>query len=322
MNILWIKDGKKGHEKQVKALLEEIIKTADIKIYEENYHINTLQRFIDIINYAFSYFFRTNNHHKILNKYSENNIDIVIGAGTNIHARMLLLKKAFNKKIIVISVLTPSFFKNNFDFICAPKHDAEKLNNYKNVILFEGSLAKVSTLNTDNKVGLIGLGGLNKHFVFNEDDLIKQIEYVLSLYQEKNWHLYVSRRTPESMIQKIELLSKSFLNLIIANNDFDALLQKASIKFISQDSMNMIYESLSTSGKTFLFNMKIKNDNKVTRQIERLQKNKQIGYIENIAISEDIRKIKILPQNDYTNVFAEVEKVSFQLINKLNSTLK
>jgi mitochondrial fission protein ELM1 len=124
------------------------------------------------------------------------------------------------------------------------------------------------------------------------------------------------------MIQKIELLSKSFLNLIIANNDFDALLQKASIKFISQDSMNMIYESLSTSGKTFLFNMKIKNDNKVTRQIERLQKNKQIGYIENIAISEDIRKIKILPQNDYTDVFAEVEKVSFQLINKLNSTLK
>jgi Mg/Co/Ni transporter MgtE len=86
--------------------------------------------------------------------------------------------------------------------------------------------------------------------------------------------------------------------------------------------MNMIYESLSTSGKTFLFNMKIKNDNKVTRQIERLQKNKQIGYIENIAISEDIRKIKILPQNDYTDVFAEVEKVSFQLINKLNSTLK
>jgi len=46
MNILWIKDGKKGHEKQVQALLEELSKTTDIKIYEEDYHISSLKDFL------------------------------------------------------------------------------------------------------------------------------------------------------------------------------------------------------------------------------------------------------------------------------------
>ena len=34
MNILWIRDGKLGHEKQVHALLDEICKTEESNIYE------------------------------------------------------------------------------------------------------------------------------------------------------------------------------------------------------------------------------------------------------------------------------------------------
>ncbi len=45
MNILWIKDGKIGHEKQVKALLDEISKTEDIKVFEEEYKISKFKRF-------------------------------------------------------------------------------------------------------------------------------------------------------------------------------------------------------------------------------------------------------------------------------------
>ena len=45
MNILWIKDGKIGHEKQVKALLDEISKTEDITVFEEEFKISTFMRF-------------------------------------------------------------------------------------------------------------------------------------------------------------------------------------------------------------------------------------------------------------------------------------
>ena len=37
MNILWIKDGKIGHEKQVKTLLDELSKTNNISIINEDF---------------------------------------------------------------------------------------------------------------------------------------------------------------------------------------------------------------------------------------------------------------------------------------------
>jgi len=321
MNILWIKDGKKGHEKQVQALLEELSRTIDIKIYEENYHISSLKRFFDIFHHSTSYVFKKYDSCKILKSYNQNDVHLVVGAGSNIHIRILLLKKAlkdiYNKDIIAISVLTPSFFKNEFDFICAPKHDEIKLSNYKNIVFFEGSIAKVSTQEPDDDIGLIGLGGTNKHFVFNEDDLIKQIEYILSLYPNKDWYLFSSRRTTELMISKINILSNSYSNLITTHQSFDEIIRRASIKFITQDSMNMVYESLSTKGQTFVFNMKYKNENKITKQIKKLLENKQIGYIENISISDGLKKIKIQPQNPHHEVFAEVEKLSFQLTDEL-----
>ena len=323
MNILWIKDGKKGHEKQVQALLEELSKTIDIKIYEEDYHISSLKRFFDIFHHATSYVLKKHDSCKILKSYNQNDIQLVVGAGSNIHTRILLLKKTlkdiYNKDIIAISVLTPSLFKSEFNFICAPNHDEIKLSNMKNTIFFEGSLAKVSTQEPDDSVGLIGLGGTNKHFIFNEDDLIKQIEYILSLYPNKDWYLFSSRRTSELMISKINKLSNSYSNIIIDHESFDEIIKSASIKFITQDSMNMVYESLSTKGQTFLFNMKYKNENKITKQIKKLLENKQIGYIENISMSDGLNKIKIQPQNPHYEVFAEVEKLSFQLAGKLKA---
>ena len=321
MNILWIKDGKKGHEKQVQALLEELSKTIDIKIYQEDYHISSLKRFFDIFHHSTSYVFKKYDSCKIIKSYNQNDINLVIGAGSNIHTRLLLLKKflkdIYNKDIIAISVLTPSLFKNEFNFICAPNHDEIKLSNIKNTIFFEGSLAKVSIQEPDDSIGLIGLGGINNHFIFNEDDLIKQIEYVLSLYPNKDWYLFSSRRTSDLMIDKIKTLTDSFSNLIVAHENFDEIIKHASIKFITQDSMNMVYESLSTKGQTFVFNMKYKNENKITKQIKKLIENKQIGYIENIAMSDGLKKIKIQPQNPHYEVFAEVEKLSFKLADKL-----
>jgi mitochondrial fission protein ELM1 len=121
------------------------------------------------------------------------------------------------------------------------------------------------------------------------------------------------------MINKINILSNSYSNIIIDHESFDEIIKRASIKFITQDSMNMVYESLSTKGQTFVFNMKYKNENKITKQIKELLENKQIGYIENISMSDGLKKIKIQPQNPHYEVFAEVEKLSFQLAGRLKA---
>ena len=165
---------------------------------------------------------------------------------------------------------------------------------------------------------MIALGGLNKHYDFDEEDLLKQIQYILTLYPQKKWFLFISRRTPSYITEEISKLKNEFSNLIITDKDFDEVIEKASIKFITQDSVNMVYEALSTKGKTYLFNMNYKKENKISRQMNLLITNKQIGYIEKINIAEGLEKIKIQSQNPYHEVFSEVEKVAYQLIKKLN----
>jgi len=194
----------------------------------------------------------------------------------------------------------------------------KKLTNNENIIYFEGSLAKVSIKDIDKNVGLIALGGLNKYYDFDEEDLLKQIQYILTLYPQKKWFLFISRRTPSYITEEISKLKNEFSNLIITDKDFDEVIEKASIKFITQDSVNMVYEALSTKGKTYLFNMNYKKENKISRQMNLLITNKQIGYIEKINIAEGLEKIKIQSQNPYHEVFSEVEKVAYQLIKKLN----
>ncbi len=323
MNILWIKDGKQGHEKQVKVLIDELSKSVDINLIEENYKINNLSRLKNYYHYLTNNFFnKAVEFIKLMNKCNQNNIDCVIGAGSSVHMRMLLIKSYFKNKhqkdISLVSVLVPSLFHKNFSVICAPLHDDKKLTNNENIIYFEGSLAKVSIKDIDENIGLIALGGLNKHYDFDEEDLLKQIQYILTLYPQKKWFLFISRRTPSYITEEISKLKNEFSNLIITDKDFDEVIEKASIKFITQDSVNMVYEALSTKGKTYLFNMNYKKENKISRQMNLLITNKQIGYIEKINIAEGLEKIKIQSQNPYHEVFSEVEKVAYQLIKKLN----
>ena len=252
--------------------------------------------------------------------YKKNKIDIVIGAGSSIHIRILLIKRYLSNlgiSVKAISVLTPSIYKNNFDVICAPIHDSSKLSKNKNVIYFEGSLAQVSTSEIDESIGFIGIGGINNHYIFDENEIIRQIEFVTSLYTQKNWFLFTTRRTPNKMIERINNLASKNSNLIISNNNYDEIIKKASVKFVTQDSVNMVYESLSTKGQTFLFNMKYIKVNKIVEQMNQLLANKQVGYIENIKMADGLNKIKTIPQNLHNDVFAEVEKVAYKLMQKI-----
>ena len=67
MNILWVKDGKIGHEKQVKVLLDEISKSTEVSITEYVIPPFSVQEFLSNL------FKKT--------PLIDNEFDIVIGAG-------------------------------------------------------------------------------------------------------------------------------------------------------------------------------------------------------------------------------------------------
>lgn len=303
MNILWVKDNNIGHEKQVKVLLDEIAKNIDLNIDQRSVKGFFPFRYVENI---------------FKKKY-----DLIIGAGHKTYSQLLRIKKYQKKNTKTIAVLSPSFNKNKFDIICAPFHDKEKFINENNVIFFEGSLAKVSDLSIDENTVVIAIGGKNNHYIFDENHLLSQIEYFIAIHSNKSCYIFNSRRTPNSMNYKLKHLKNkyentSFLDINDGPNDFENMLNKASSKLITRDSVNMIFESLSCKGKTYLLDMlSNKNSNKVVMTVNKLIKNKNIGYIENGEITKGITKMKLHNQNAHYEVFAEVEKVAYEINKRL-----
>ena len=183
MKICWFKDSKIGHEKQVHAILDNLALTQDLHI-EERYINNPfwLELFLYLL--------------KI--KPKQNSIpDIIIGAGSKTTIPMLRYK--IDSKTKVISVMKPQFFESKFDLIVAPRHDYKVVPD--NVFTYIGSIAKVN-INPDlEDIGLIVIGGVNKHFNFDDNYLISQIDFVISLYPDTNWIVFNSRRTPKSFLE-------------------------------------------------------------------------------------------------------------------------
>ena len=301
MNVLWIKDGNIGHEKQVRVLLDQLLK---------NKQLNIIERTIRGIFPFFTY----------INDVEENYYDLIIGAGNKTYPLLLDTKKYQKNITKTVAVLTPSFKKDKFDIICAPYHDEHKLKDINNVIYFKGSLASVSLSEPEEKTILIAIGGKNKHYHFDQKHIISQIKYFISLHPDKDCYIYNSRRTPTKMNDEILSLKNNKNNIYFIDyknqqsSSFEHILHKASSKLITRDSMNMVFESLSCRGKTYLIDMRVKNKkSKVLNVINNLIKHNEVGSIEFDNPIDGISTMKLKTQNIYNDVFAEVEKVEYKL---------
>ena len=301
MNVLWIKDGNIGHEKQVRVLLDQLLK---------NKQLNIIERTIKGIFPFFTY----------INDVEENYYDLIIGAGNKTYPLLLDTKKYQKNITKTVAVLTPSFKKDKFDIICAPYHDEHKLKDINNVIYFKGSLASVSLSEPEEKTILIAIGGKNKHYHFDQKHIISQIKYFISLHSDKDCYIYNSRRTPTKMNDEILSLKNNKNNIYFIDyknqqsSSFEHILHKASSKLITRDSMNMVFESLSCKGKTYLIDMRVKNKkSKVLNVINDLIKNNEIGLIEFSNPVDSMSVMKLKTQNIHNDVFAEVERIEWKL---------
>ena len=143
-----------------------------------------------------------------------------------------------------------------------------------------------------------------------------QINFITSLYPEINWIVFNSRRTPQKFNTEIKK-NKDIKKFVNFNENFEPLdnyISKAKIKFVTPDSINMIFESLSSSGETFLFQMKKFKDNKITMLIEDIKINKFVGYLEKQQVEgSGIKKLSLAQPNKLHEPFREVEKVVYKI---------
>ena len=316
MNVYWFQDLKTGHLKQVQALLDQLKKEIELSITAIN----------------------CSNHESLQDVLpNENQFDgpsILIGAGHDVYSKILqakkYLKKYTSKDIFSIAVLRPSYKLNSFDLIVAPEHDFRKRRLPKNVILFQGSLASTSHDPVNENKGIIAIGGPSKHYNFDQEILMNQLHYILSVHPKYEFKIFNSRRTPDALNLKLKneidnYPNVQFIHLDSSESDtFQDSLNKSSLKFVTPDSSNLVFEALSAKGQTFLIQIerstytRIFGAKKIRESMNELVNTKRVGVVSILNKKGGIDISKIENPSLHFEPLAEVEKVSFSIMKFIN----
>lgn len=197
--------------------------------------------------------------------------DWVIGAGRLTHLPALVLKWRFRSRALVLS--KPAWPFAFFDLLALPRHDGIKARD--TVLLTEGSLNPVlPATDADPHAGLLLIGGPSPHFDWDGDALIQQISNVVTRQADLHWTLTTSRRTPTEFLAKLSQLQLPRITLLSVDDTQPGWvaeqLQRCATVWVSEDSVSMVYESLSAGARVGLFEMPRRGRNRVALGVDSL----------------------------------------------------
>jgi len=316
MNVYWFQDSKTGHLKQVQALLDQLKKEIELSIITIN--VTNQESFSKIFS----------------NQDQFDGPTILIGAGHEVYSKILqakkYLKKTISKDLFSIAVLRPSYKLNSFDLIIAPEHDFRKKRIPENVIPFQGSLSATSQNPVDENMAIIAIGGPSKHYKFDQEILIRQLQYILSVHPKHKFKIFNSRRTPEvlNLRLKDELNKHPNAKFIDLNspesNTFQESLNESALKFVTPDSSNLVFEALSVNGQTYLIQIesqkyrRIFGAKKIRESMNELVNSRRVGVVSILNKNGGVDISKIENPSPHFEPLAEVEKVSFSIMKFIN----
>ena len=316
MNVYWFQDSKTGHLKQVQALLDQLKKEIEISIITIN--VTNQESFSKIF----------------ANQDQFDGPTLLLGAGHEVYSKILQAKKylmkTISKDLFSIAVLRPSYKLSSFDLIIAPAHDFRKRRIPENVIPFQGSLSATSQNPVDENKAIIAIGGPSKHYKFDQEILIRQLQYILSVHPKHKFKIFNSRRTPEALNLKIQdEINKhpnaKFIDLNSSESDsFQTSLNESELKFVTPDSSNLVFEALSAKGQTYLIQIenpryrRIFGTRKIRESMNELVNSKRVGVVSILNKNEGINISKIESPSPHFEPLAEVEKVSFSIMKFIN----
>jgi len=246
--------------------------------------------------------------------------DIVISCGRKSVSPSIFLKKK-NPKIFTIHIQNPKVRSKNFDIIVAPEHDnLEGVNilSSKGAIHYiteeeiNNSKSYLSSKINSQKIASIILGGPNKYYNFNEDQLKKIFTTIRSIFINKDYKVIVipSMRTPKLII---DLAAKEFREdgYVVKTIDKQAYLSALALAtciVVTSDSTSMISEAATSGKPIFVAHMKTKKNNYRFKKFYKLFK--ELGIVRDLG--EKVENWKYEKLN-------EAERIAFKIKNKIKN---
>jgi len=202
--------------------------------------------------------------------------DLLIGAGHTTHLHLLAARRRYGGRSVVL--MKPSLPRTWFDLCIVPQHD--RVTSADNLIVTQGVLSGIRPGGThDSKIGLIAIGGPSRHFIWDNDAMLQQIEQLQQQRPVTRWSVTTSRRTPSGFLE--QLRRRTGLPCHSADetgpDGWTTHLAVAGEVWVSQDSVSMIYEALSSGAAVGLLAVPTKGRNRISAAIDRLINEGRVG---------------------------------------------
>ncbi|MBG7607317.1 MAG: mitochondrial fission ELM1 family protein [Verrucomicrobia bacterium] len=265
LQLLIISDGKTGHLNQSLGFAEAMgrICATEINILE--------------LDFQKGFFSRLRGAVAASEELPQPNMVIATGHAT--HFPLLWISRKSGAGSIVL--MKPSLPMSWFDFCIAPEHDFEGKAVPGNVITSKGALNRVVSAKIGKKGKLFLIGGPSKTHGYDQAALISQIAEIVG---DEPWQLADSRRTPPTLLPA---LAATLPTLEIFPHGeakpgwLAGKLSELEEIRVTEDSVSMIYEALSSGAKVGVLEMpRLLPDSRVLRGLAALEKE---GYLDPTA---------------------------------------
>ncbi|MBP8923160.1 MAG: mitochondrial fission ELM1 family protein [Thauera sp.] len=199
--------------------------------------------------------------------------DFILVAGHRTHLAGLAARRARGGKLIAL--MRPSLPLRWFDLCVIPQHDRPPAR--ANVIATRGVLntARPSPEREADK-GLFLIGGPSKHHGWDTPGLLAQIDAILAATPAMRWTLTTSRRTPADTESALLALRDRGVNVRPVRDTPPgwamAQVARSAQAWVTEDSVSMVYESLTAGAATGLLAVPRLGETRITAGVAELQR--------------------------------------------------
>jgi mitochondrial fission protein ELM1 len=276
---LWlIGDGKPGHENQSLGLAEAMQRLVACDIHRIS--IAGEGGIVGRIRAAFA------------QSADQPKPDFIIAAGHATHLALLCLARKHQAKSIVL--MRPSLPLRCFDLCIAPSHDFPNKQTRKNLILTRGAINRVHASDSPKTGKLILIGGPSKTHGWDGEAML---DMLAKITVGDGWQLTDSRRTPEGFLDQARVRLEGLEIFSCQQTSPDWLPSKlceADEVWVSEDSVSMIYEALSSGARVGLLPVpRLNGNSRVLHGIEELV---ETGLLTPFSAWQNVGHLRTAPE--------------------------
>lgn len=270
----------------------------------------------------------------------EGKYDIVINSGSLLSSLNLIISKMNNARSV--QIMLPSFLPlDDFDFLILPYHDylRVKRKKLKNIIvtlgapnLIDEEILKIEGEKLKRIIGeknkkIIGflVGGDDQNYRIDKDWIEGILSEFEKLKEDFDFLITTSKRTDEEVIKYIESWVKKTKEVKYLeipgkseNSYYKGILSLSDIIFVSEDSINMISEAISSNKNIFILGVKRRKNKELIFDftIKEIEKNGYAFYIPYRDIYKLREKLYKFQKREIK--FNEAKKCAQEILARLN----